>query len=193
MSNNATPKVVAKTEEHENHQQADGAENGEKTKEGGEQNSEQTETKNPEGEPGSEKKEAPAKKTGKNGNRRQLDVEFPACSGNDVPAIRIAFRPEKVASGYSYLAFWIRSNTSAVVETSLPCGKWEGSYNGELTLIGDGKWHKYRLRFNEDFRLWKKCSQKNLRGELFLFSRSTRAPGAERSSMRFSIREITLE
>lgn len=132
-------------------------------------------------------------KTGKNGNRRQLDVEFPACSGNDVPAIRIAFRPEKVASGYSYLAFWIRSNTSAVVETSLPCGKWEGSYNGELTLIGDGKWHKYRLRFNEDFRLWKKCSQKNLRGELFLFSHSTRAPGAERSSMRFSIREITLE
>ena len=132
-------------------------------------------------------------KSGKIGNRRQLDVEFPACGGNDVPAIRIAFRPEKLASGYSYLGFWIRSNSSAVVEVSLPCGKWEGAYNGELTLIGDGKWHKYRLRFNEDFRLWKQCSQKNLRGELFLFSRSSRAPGAERSSMRFSIREITLE
>ena len=60
MSNESTPKEVVKTEEHENPQPVNDAENDKKTKEGGDQNSEQTETKNPEGEPGYEKKEIPA-------------------------------------------------------------------------------------------------------------------------------------
>lgn len=127
------------------------------------------------------------------GRSRELDVEFPACGGKAVPAVRTAFQTKSLGKSYSYLACWIRSTCSGVIQLTLPCGKWEGSYTGELTLAGDGKWHKYRLRFDEDFRKWRKCSQENLRGELFLFSRSYRAPGAERPSMQFTLKDITLE
>ena len=130
----------------------------------------------------------------KNAAGRELDIDFPACGGNDVPAARIAFRAAAVPKDtFGYLGCWIKSSASGIIQLTLPCGNWEGSYTGELTLIGDGKWHKYRLRFDEDFRKWKNCSQSELRGELFLFSRSHRAPGAERPAMNFTMKDITLE
>lgn len=129
----------------------------------------------------------------KNGNNTKLLVQFPACRGKDVPAVRIAFDPSKIGKNYTYLSCWIKSSENGIVQFVLAEKNWKGTYSGDISIRGNGQWRKYRLMFNRNLLKWGSICQDNLRGELFLFARSKRTLGAPRPELSFEIKDIMFE
>lgn len=125
--------------------------------------------------------------------QRVLTVRFPAVAAGDCPALMLTFKKEGLSDDYHYLSCWIRSREGGILQFILPEQTWHGSFRGEITVRGDGQWHKYRLMFGKDFQPTGSAALSTLRGELFLFHRTKRAPGAARPEMNFELKNIMLE
>ena len=124
---------------------------------------------------------------------RVLSVRFPAVAAGDCPAMMLVFKKDGLSADYNYLSCWIRSKDDGILQFVLPEQTWHGSFLGEISVKGDGQWHNYRLLFGKDFRPTGSAALSKLRGELFIFHRTNRAPGAARSEMNFEMKDITLE
>jgi len=128
-----------------------------------------------------------------NQNDRELAIKFPACSGKNVPAVRVAFDPSGLAGEYTFLSFWAQSEENGTIQLVLAEKNWKGTYSGEIRLRGDGRRHKYRLRFNQTLNRWGQIDLTSLRGELFIFYRSKHAPNINLPELLFKVKNIMLE
>jgi beta-galactosidase len=127
--------------------------------------------------------------------RRAWQVDFPAVPTGDVPVVFFGFRVDQsaLAEHYDYVSLRIKSERSVSVMVSLPEKSWKATLSGNLTLIGDGQFHDYRLRIGEDLRAGGLFSYPGMRGELFFYYKVQGANSRERDALRFVISDAVLE
>lgn len=127
--------------------------------------------------------------------RRAWQADFPAVGSGDVPVVFFKFTLDQAAlgDGYDYLTLRIKSDRPASIMVSLPEKSWKSTMDGNLTLIGDGQFHSYRLRIGEDMRAGAHFSYPTMRGELFFYYKVRGANAREREALRFVIASAVLE
>ncbi len=123
---------------------------------------------------------------------KRWDIHFPAVSsGNDIPAAFFIFGKDGNSGDYRYLTLEVKSSTGGIVQLVLPDANWKHRYSGDFILIGDNRYHTYRLRIGKELK--GSYPLKEMRGELFFFHRSSQAFTPSRPEAKFSVKRAVLE
>lgn len=103
--------------------------------------------------------------------QRVWNAHFPPTPGGECPIVFFKFNPDpkNIADTYDYLTLVIKSDKPAIFKVSIPEKNWRCTAGANLKVIGDGKFHTYRLRVGKDLRIPKIFTWDTFRGELFFY------------------------